>query len=211
MAVDAVQYPSRMFIFLAVNAVTHFIARAEAGTLPIELAKRIYRILLAQENRLDRGELADLRRRAALEEAFDKFQVRARVGSVPPLLGAHIHAAEHSSAPAATSCDPVALEPEPAPMEADEPDDTDRIEIQNAALLRDLIQAMAPSAQERLASERAYVGSAIARQAVLLRWIEKDRQAHAIAAAIAGRYRGLAPAAREPVNRSIAPWLTRRL
>jgi hypothetical protein len=69
-------------------------------------------------------------------------------------------------------------------MEApDDPADTDRrIEIQNAEMMGDLVRAMAPSAQERLAGELDRAGSALARHALLTRWVERDRQAMAIAA-----------------------------
>jgi hypothetical protein len=51
-----------------------FIARAEAGGLPGEVMERIFHLLMRQESRLDRGDLADLRRRARLETAYAQWK-----------------------------------------------------------------------------------------------------------------------------------------
>ena len=104
--------------------------------------------------------------RAAVVQIADP---RAAELEPPPLRTAGVQGAESRQAiPSTTSRDPVTVEPETVPVDPalpdDESDDIDhRLEIQNAALIRDLVQAMAPSAQECLASELDYAGSAIAR------------------------------------------------
>jgi hypothetical protein len=50
-----------------------FIGRLQAGDLPIQVAERIYKLLEREEQRLDQGDRADLKRRARLEEAYVEF------------------------------------------------------------------------------------------------------------------------------------------
>jgi hypothetical protein len=189
----------------------------ENGSLSADQMDPVFRLLMQQEARLDRGELEDLRRRARLEDAWELWRAsRVRAQTLPK---SRLRATETPLAKVSAPCPPAAPHVDNfvdnPPLETAEAAAVRRAEdpAQEIAAGIDELERrlelcnLAASVRAMLDRELAHAGSPDKRLAVLTRWVGEVERAGAMAMAIvAGRDRAVHERSMQPPAPARGPY-----